>query len=237
MPLVAHLGGELRIFRRRLANQTRFPDVVGERLLAIDVLAVGQRQVGGERVRVLRGRHDDRIEVGLGLSKTRRRSVDLSGLRVSLGRDAPVRPAFTSHKNGDVFVRMRGGGSLSSCGLVRRRPALDRPGVMVSSPRLAFARPPQAMNAISSLLLRFCPRSSAGAPLITASSRDRAADELAARHLTRSRFPVAFLLVDFFIACSSPRCHARLALERATPQAAPVDAVPDARIVIDCRRG
>src|SRR6476646_5962979 len=41
------------------------------------------------------------------------------------------------------------------------------PGTIVSSPRLALARPPHAMNAMFSLLFRFCPRKIAGAPAIT----------------------------------------------------------------------
>src|SRR5881392_2948787 len=43
-----------------------------------------------------------------------------------------------------------------------------RPGTTVSSSRLALARPPQAMNAMFNLLLRFWPRRNAGAPAITA---------------------------------------------------------------------
>ena len=44
-------------------------------------------------------------------------------------------------------------------------PDAPRRGAIVSSPRLASARPPQAMNAMFSLLFRFCPRSNAGAPV------------------------------------------------------------------------
>src|SRR6185436_13519249 len=43
-----------------------------------------------------------------------------------------------------------------------------RPGTLVSSARLALARPPQAMNARFSLLLRFWARRNAGAPAMTA---------------------------------------------------------------------
>src|SRR5688572_7369429 len=39
-----------------------------------------------------------------------------------------------------------------------------RPGTTVSSARLVFARPPQAMNAIFSLLFKLRPRRNAGAP-------------------------------------------------------------------------
>src|SRR5213593_2675551 len=43
-----------------------------------------------------------------------------------------------------------------------------RPGTMVSSEKLALARPPQAMNAMFNLLFRFWPRRNAGAPATTA---------------------------------------------------------------------
>jgi len=49
VPLIAHLRRQLRVLARRLTNQSRFPDVVGQRLFAVDVLAVRQRQVGRER--------------------------------------------------------------------------------------------------------------------------------------------------------------------------------------------
>ena len=58
MALIARLCGELRVLRGGLANQPRLPDVVGERLLTVDVFAVRQRQIGGERVGVL-GRADE----------------------------------------------------------------------------------------------------------------------------------------------------------------------------------
>ena len=63
VPLVAHLRGQLRILCRGLADEARFPNIVSERLLAIDVLAMGQREVGGERVRVLRRGDHDGVEV------------------------------------------------------------------------------------------------------------------------------------------------------------------------------
>jgi hypothetical protein len=43
-----------------------------------------------------------------------------------------------------------------------------RPGTTVSSDKLALARPPQAMNAMFSLLFRFWPRRNAGAAVMTA---------------------------------------------------------------------
>ena len=63
MALVAHLRGQLRILCRGLTNEPRFPDIVGERLFTIDVLAMRQRQISGERMRVLRRRHDDGVEI------------------------------------------------------------------------------------------------------------------------------------------------------------------------------
>src|SRR5258705_13941377 len=47
------------------------------------------------------------------------------------------------------------------CGVVR-------PGTMVSSDKLALARPPQARNAMFNLLFRFWPRRNAGAAVMTA---------------------------------------------------------------------
>ena len=61
--LVAGLRCEMRIFRGGLANQPRFPDVVGKRFLAVHVFAMRQRQIGGERMGVLGSADDDRIEV------------------------------------------------------------------------------------------------------------------------------------------------------------------------------
>ena len=87
--LVAHLRGKLRIFRRRLADQARFPDVVGERLLAIDVLAVRQRQIRGERVRVLRRGHHDRVEVIRPVEHAAQVG-ELLRLRVTLRRGSPA---------------------------------------------------------------------------------------------------------------------------------------------------
>ena len=56
------------MLRGGLSNETRLPDVVGERLLAIDVLAMRQRQVGGKRVRVLGGADDKGVDI-VGLAK------------------------------------------------------------------------------------------------------------------------------------------------------------------------
>ena len=49
--------------------------------------------------------------------------------------------------------------------------AAPRPGTIVSSLMFALARPPQAIIAMFSLLLRFWPRRNAGAPLITPAAR------------------------------------------------------------------
>ena len=106
VPLVAHLRRELGIFRRGLADQARLPDVVGQRLLAVDVLAVGQRQVRRKRVGMLGGGDDDRVEL-VGLVEHSAQIVEPAGFRKALRRrfDGVV-VDVTEH--GDVFVRMRG---------------------------------------------------------------------------------------------------------------------------------
>src|SRR3569623_892437 len=60
-----------------------------------------------------------------------------------------------------------GCGALVGSALALRPFFVAAPGTIVSSPRRALARPPQAMNAMFSLLFRFCPRKIAGAPAIT----------------------------------------------------------------------
>src|SRR5688572_32335599 len=61
-----------------------------------------------------------------------------------------------------------GWGALGGSAFRPLRPlAPAAPGAIVSSARLALARPPEPMNAMFSLLLRFCPRRIAGAPAIT----------------------------------------------------------------------
>ena len=75
--LDAHLGGHFRL-GRRLANPPRFPDVMRQRLLAIDVLAVFQREHRRKGVRVLAGAHDHGVEF---LRLDRRASGNPSNLR------------------------------------------------------------------------------------------------------------------------------------------------------------
>src|SRR5688500_18518031 len=48
-----------------------------------------------------------------------------------------------------------------------------RPGRIVSSFKFALPRPPHPIYAMFSLLLRFCPRTNAGAALITLAAIDR----------------------------------------------------------------
>ena len=60
--LVAHLRGEFQL-RCGFANQPRFRDVIGERLLAIDMLPGLQRQHRRKHVRVLTGADDDGVEL------------------------------------------------------------------------------------------------------------------------------------------------------------------------------
>ena len=60
--LRAHLRGDLRL-GRRLADDAGLPDVVRQRLLAVDVLAELQGRQRGEGVRVLAGADDDGVEL------------------------------------------------------------------------------------------------------------------------------------------------------------------------------
>ena len=59
--LDAHLRRDLGL-RRRLADLARLPDVVRQRLLAVDVLAVLEGEQGGEGVGVLAGADHDGVE-------------------------------------------------------------------------------------------------------------------------------------------------------------------------------
>ena len=105
--LVAHLRRQLRVLRGGLADEPRFPDVVGERLLAVDVLAVRQRQVGREGVRVLGGGDDDGVEV-VRLVEDAPEIVELPGLREPLRRGVE-RVLVHVAEDDDVLVRMRRG--------------------------------------------------------------------------------------------------------------------------------
>jgi hypothetical protein len=78
--LDAHLGRHLRL-RRLLADLARLEDVVGERLLAVDVLAVLQGQHGRRRVRVLAGADDHGVEGG-GMVKELAEVGELFGVAV-----------------------------------------------------------------------------------------------------------------------------------------------------------
>jgi hypothetical protein len=113
VPLVAHLRRELRVFRGGLANEPRFPHVVRQRLLAVDVLAVRQRQIRGERVRVLGRRDDDRVEVA---GRVEHAAQIGEGLRARkpLGRGVE-RDLVDVTEHGHVFVRMIGHGPAARC--------------------------------------------------------------------------------------------------------------------------
>src|SRR5260370_37528890 len=85
MPLVDHLRREVRMFRRGLPDELGLPNVVGERLLAVDVLAVDQRQIRGKGVRMLGGGDYDRVEV-VRVIEDATKIVEPLGLWVALGR-------------------------------------------------------------------------------------------------------------------------------------------------------
>ncbi len=96
--LDAHLGGDFHVCRR-LPDAPRLPNVVRERLFAIDVFAVLERQHGGECVRVLAGAHDHGVEVTGALEELaeigellrarmfRGGGVEVSGVDIAEGHD------------------------------------------------------------------------------------------------------------------------------------------------------
>ena len=105
--LIAHLRRQLRVLRRGLANEAGFPDVVGERLFAVDVLALRQGQIGGKCVRVLGRRDDDSVE-GAGLVEDAAEVDGLRSLRETLGRSVNG-DLIDVTKNDHILVRMRRG--------------------------------------------------------------------------------------------------------------------------------
>ena len=91
----------------------------------------------------------------------------------------------------------------SGCGAA---PALcSRPAVMVSSLRFVLARPPHAMNAMSSLPFRFRPRRIAGAPVMTPAAAT-APPTNSRRVICRWRV----FLADFFMECPPTRVFSRI---------------------------
>ncbi len=102
VPLIAHLRRELEL-RGRLTNEPRFRDVVGERLLAVDVLARLEGEEGREDVRVLAGAHDDRVEVA-GAIEHLPEVGELFGLRM-LRADLLQRRAVHVTEDRDVLRR------------------------------------------------------------------------------------------------------------------------------------
>ncbi len=63
MPLVAHLGHELRILEREFAQHARLVHRGGQRLLHIDVFAGLHRRFGGRRVHVIGARNEHRVDI------------------------------------------------------------------------------------------------------------------------------------------------------------------------------
>ena len=108
-------------------------------------------------MRVLGGRDDDGVEA-VGLVEDASEVVELPGLWEPLGRFVE-RVLVDVAEDDDVLVRMR-----------RGLRALLRPGTIVSSLMFVLARPPQAMNAMSSLPFRFC---RATAPVPRSARRQR----------------------------------------------------------------
>src|SRR5204862_7681968 len=83
----------------------RFPNIIGERLLAINMLAVRQRQVSGKRVRVFRGGYDHGVEV-IWPIKDAVKVGKFFGLWIAL-RSGVQRYIVDVTENGDVLIGMR----------------------------------------------------------------------------------------------------------------------------------
>ena len=141
MTLIAHLRRQLRVLGCGLANEAGFPDVVGERLFAVDVLAVRQGQIGREGVRVLGGRDDDRVESAR-LVEDAPEVDGLRGLRETLRRG--VNGSLIDVAEHDhVLVRMRrgrgSGVAATACGWsgIACRPNRELVDVREASPAAA----------------------------------------------------------------------------------------------------
>ncbi len=189
--LVAHLRRQLRVLRGRLADEAGLPDVVGERLLAVDVLAVRQRQVGGERVRLLAGGDHDGVEL-LRIVKDAPEVLELPGLRVP-HRRAVDRVLIHVADDDDVLVGMRRhrprrGTPAPAARAVRRRCV----GATAPCPDGEFAHVVGGATAGSDerdvqLAVQVLAAQKRGGACHHPGRRHRPADELTPRHLTRAR--------------------------------------------------
>ena len=110
--LVTHLGGEARQFRGGFPEQPGLPDVIGERLLAIHVLAVGEREVRREDVRVLGGGDDHCIKL-LRVVEDLAEVGHAAGLREILPGGVEGE-AVDVAENGHVLVGLRAGKDLGA---------------------------------------------------------------------------------------------------------------------------
>ena len=138
--LVAHLGCDLGL-GGGLADDARLPDVVRQRLLAVDVFAELQGRQGGKGVRVLGRADDHRVEV--------------------VG--AIVNPAEVAVA---ACLGMILAGHLSTAGsYIARHSATIFSAAIAACFRLKAPRPPVAIIAMLSLSFRFRPRTIAGAAI------------------------------------------------------------------------
>ncbi len=178
VPLVPHLGRELWILRGGLANQPRLPDVVGQRLLAIHVLAVGQRQVGRERVRVLGGGDDHRVELAHVVEHLPE-IVQPARLGEAGGRGLD-RVVVHVAEDGDVLVWMR-----ARCGVRGATAAAAAPLTARRDGELVEARVRAAAardERDAQLIVQILPAQQRRGASHDAGSRDGPADELPPRH-------------------------------------------------------
>src|SRR6266513_3550021 len=102
MNLNAHLRSHFG-FRSRFTNLARFPDVMRERFLAIDMLAMLQRQHGRKSMCMLAGAHDYCVEI-LRLIEELAEVSKLFGVRMLRSRRIQV-PRVNVAERHDVLRR------------------------------------------------------------------------------------------------------------------------------------
>ena len=103
MPRVAHLGRDL-VPRGRLRQHPRLVDRMGQRLLAVDVLAQLQRGLGDHGVRVIGSADDDGVDLLVQLVEHPAEVVEGLGLGTALGGRSQVVLIHVAERD-DVLVQ------------------------------------------------------------------------------------------------------------------------------------
>ena len=188
MPLVAHLRRELRVFRGGLADEAGLPDVVGERLLAVDVLAVRQRQVGDKGVRML-GRGDNHSVEVVGTVEDVSEVGERFGLWIPPGRGVQ---RHLVHVAQDYYVLVW----MRPCRAVGRRtaaPASPREGEFAQA---GAAAPATGDERDVELIVQILAAQKGGRAGDDTGCQQCLADKLAPSYLARSRHIPVFIHGD-----------------------------------------